>query len=175
MTTQSKKRSRTAPKRRSSSRPPDAIAMLRADHERVTELFERFENARGAERKQKLVAQICRELEIHTQLEEDVFYPAVRAAIDDDDLMDEATVEHQSAKDLIAQIREMSPGDELFDAKVTVLGEYVAHHVKEEQTEMFPKARRSDVDLADLGAQMRERKEALETDAGGKDRKRASS
>ena len=174
-TQKNEKRSRTAPKRRSSSRSPDAIAMLRADHERVQEMFDRFEKARGGERKQKLVAQICRELEIHTQLEEDVFYPAVRAAIDDDDLMDEATVEHQSAKDLIAQLQEMSSGDALFDAKVTVLGEYVAHHVKEEHTEMFPKARRSDVDLAELGAQMRERKEALENQAGGKPQKRAAS
>jgi hypothetical protein len=146
---------------RSRSRQPDAIAMLRADHERVSEAFARFERLTGHERKEKLVEQICADLDVHTQLEEELFYPAVRAAIRDDDLMDEAVVEHQSAKELIAQLRAMKPDDDLYDAKVTVLGEYVKHHVKEEQGEMFPKARRSGVDLRDLGEQMRERRAEL--------------
>jgi hypothetical protein len=164
----SSKNTRT-PKRRASRRPQraarreDAIAMLRADHERVEEMFDRFENVRGAERKEKLVEEICRELEVHTTLEEEIFYPAVREAIDDDDLMDEATVEHQSAKELIAQLRAMGAEDDLYDAKVTVLGEYVKHHVKEEQREMFPQARSSGVDLMELGEQMRARKEDLTT------------
>jgi hypothetical protein len=124
-------------------------------------MFDRFENVSGSDRKERLAEQICSELEVHAQLEEEIFYPAVRAAIDADDLMDEATVEHQSAKELIAQIRAMSPDDELYDAKVTVLGEYVKHHVKEEQGEMFPQARRSGVDLKQLAEQMRERKGEL--------------
>lgn len=147
--------------RRTPRRGPDAVAMLKADHAKVDEMFGRFENLRGADRKEKLVAQICSELEVHTQLEEEIFYPAVRAAIGDDDLMDEATVEHQTAKDLIAQLKRMSAGEDFYDAKVTVLSEYIKHHVKEEHTEMFPKARRSGVDLMDLGEQMRARKEEL--------------
>lgn len=148
-------------------RRPDAIAMLRDDHARVVELFDRFENTRG-DRKEKLVQQICDELELHTRLEEEIFYPAVREAIGDDDLMDEATVEHQSAKELIAQLRSMSSDDDLFDAKTTVLGEYVKHHVKEEQGEMFPQARQSDVDLVALGEQMRARKEEIASGTVGK-------
>ncbi len=147
--------------RRPSRGRQDAIAMLRQDHELVQGLFDRFEKARGGGRKEGLVSQICDELEVHAQLEEEIFYPAVREAIGDDDLMDEATVEHQSAKDLIAQLRTMSTEDELYDAKVTVLGEYIKHHVREEQGEMFPKARRSGVDLMDLGERMRARKEEL--------------
>lgn len=155
----SKRRSSSA--RPSARRAPDAIAMLRADHARVSEMFERFENLRGGGRKEKLVAEICSELTVHTQLEEQVFYPVVRAAIGDDDLMDEATVEHQTAKDLIRQLESMSADDDLYDAKVTVLAEYIKHHVEEEHEEMFPKARRSGVDLAQLGEEMRERKAVL--------------
>ena len=163
----SRKRSRSTKARRTpqgarrSGREADAVAMLRADHAKVEAMFERYENVRGADRKQKLAEEICSELEVHTTLEEEIFYPAVRAAIDDGDLMDEALVEHQSAKDLIAQVRGMSPDDELYDAKVTVLGEYIKHHVKEEHSEMFPQARSSGVDLADLGEQMRARKQEL--------------
>jgi hypothetical protein len=131
--------------------------MLRADHARVAQLFARFEAARGAERKEKLAERICDDLEVHTELEEKVFYPAVRGAIHDDALMDEATVEHQTAKNLIEEIRSMSPSDDLYDARVKVLGEYVQHHVKEEHTEMFPKARKSGVDLRDLAERMRAR------------------
>lgn len=148
-------------------RRPDAIGMLRDDHARVTELFDRFESARG-DRKEKIVQQICDELDIHAQLEEEIFYPAVREAIGDDDLMDEATVEHQTAKDLIAQLRGMSADDELFDAKTTVLGEYIKHHVKEEHGEMFPQARQSDVDLVALAEQMRARKEEIASGTVGK-------
>ena len=116
----------------------DAIAMLKADHQRVHRLCEQFGHAAEAgddERRRGLAERLCQELEVHAQLEEELFYPAVRAAVDDDDLMDEAQVEHQSAKDLIRQIRAMSPGDALFDAKVKVLGEYVDHHVGEEEDE----------------------------------------
>jgi hemerythrin-like domain-containing protein len=157
-----KPRASRRPQRRAARRE-DAIAMLRADHARVEEMFDRFENVRGAERKEKLVEEICRELEVHTTLEEEIFYPAVREAIDDDDLMDEATVEHQSAKELIAQLRSMGADDDLYDAKVTVLSEYIKHHVKEEHQEMFPQARSSGVDLMELAEQMRARKEELTT------------
>ncbi|HYF61021.1 MAG TPA: hemerythrin domain-containing protein, partial [Burkholderiaceae bacterium] len=148
---------------------PDAIAMLKADHERVRQLVEQYEKAAGAkspddDRKRKLAERLCQELDVHAQLEEELFYPAVRAAIDDEDMMDEAKVEHDSAKDLMRQIRSMTPADALFDAKVKVLGEYVNHHVEEEENEMFRKAKRARVDLADLGRRMTERRQALEAE-----------
>lgn len=158
--TQRSSRNKRTPQR-ASARRPDAIAMLKADHAKVEAMFERFENLRGADRKEKLVAEICSELEVHMVLEEEIFYPAVREAIGDDDLMHEATVEHMSAKDLIAQLRGMSAEDDLYDAKVTVLGEYIKHHVKEEHSEMFPQARSSGVDLKAVADEMRERKAAL--------------
>jgi iron-sulfur cluster repair protein YtfE (RIC family) len=113
--------------------------------------------------KQKLVADICGELKAHTTIEEEIFYPAVRAALNSkgDDLLDEAEVEHASAKDLIAQLESARPSDDLYDAKVTVLGEYIKHHVKEEQEEMFPKCRKARMDLKSLGAQMQARKARL--------------
>lgn len=164
-TPQSAKRgTRRAP----TGRRQDAVAMLRDDHTRVQEMFDRFENMRGGDRKEKLVQQICDELTVHAQIEEEIFYPAVRAEIGDDDLMNEAEVEHQSAKELIAQLRGMSSEDDLHDAKVTVLGEYIKHHVKEEQGEMFPQARNSGVDLAELGEQMRTRKEEIQSGTVGK-------
>jgi hemerythrin-like domain-containing protein len=126
-------------------------------------MFTRFESARGDERREKLVEQICNELDVHAQLEEEIFYPAVRAAIDGDELLDEARVEHQALKDLIRQLRTMAAGDDLYDATTKVLGEYVKHHVREEQGEIFPKARRSGLDLRDLGEQMRARKSQLTT------------
>lgn len=105
--------------------------------------------------------QICEALTVHAQIEEEIFYPAAREAIDDDDLLDEAEVEHASAKQLIAEIQSMTVEDRLFDAKVTVLGEYINHHVEEEESEMFPEARSSDLDLKKLGAQLEERKAEL--------------
>ena len=109
--------------------------------------------------KKKLATQICTELTKHALAEEEIFYPAVRAAgKDKEDLIDEATVEHASAKDLIAQILEMEPTEDLYDAKVKVLGELIEHHVKEEEEEMFPKARKAGLDLAQLGALIAERK-----------------
>jgi hypothetical protein len=146
--------------RSGSARAPDAIAMLRADHARVSALFERFENARGADRREKLAEQICDELDVHMRLEEEIFYPAVRRAIGNETLMDEALVEHESGKSLIRQIRGMSPGDDLYEARVKVLGEYIRHHVKEEHTEMFPQARSSGVDLRGLAEAMRRAKKA---------------
>jgi hemerythrin superfamily protein len=151
---------RRAPARRS-PRKPDALQMLKQDHRKVEALFARFERTRGDAQKQRLAETICQELTLHAQLEEQVVYPKVRRAIGDDDLMNEADVEHASAKDLIRQIQESSPSDEHYDALVTVLGEYVKHHVKEEEGEMFKKVRKSELDLAALAGEMRERKSAL--------------
>ncbi|MGZ8295067.1 MAG: hemerythrin domain-containing protein [Telluria sp.] len=146
----------------------DAIALLTADHKKVKDLFEQFEalSDRSKVNKKKIADQICMELTVHAQVEEEIFYPAVRKPIKDDDLMDEAVVEHASAKELIAQISEMDPGDDLYDAKVKVLSEQIDHHVEEEEGEMFPKVRKSGVDLAELGEQMAARKEELMAAAG---------
>ena len=138
----------------------DAIGLLMQDHKEVKAMFKQFEDLtdRSKGGKKKIADQICEALTLHTQIEEDIFYPAVREAIKDDDLMDEAVVEHASAKDLIAQIQGMDPGDELYDAKVKVLSEQIEHHVGEEEGEMFPKVRKTKVDLEQLGAAMAEAK-----------------
>ena len=145
------------------SAPNDAIALLIEDHKKVKDLFEKFDalSDRSKVNKKKIADQICLELSVHAQVEEEIFYPAVREPIKDDDLMDEAVVEHASAKDLIAQISEMDPGDDLYDAKVKVLSEQIEHHVEEEEGEMFPKVRKTKVDLVALGEQMAARKAEL--------------
>jgi hemerythrin superfamily protein len=140
----------------------EATALLRADHKLVTELFEEFESARLRAKKQALAQQICAELTVHAQIEEEIFYPAVKAALKDDELIPEATVEHASVKELIAQLQSGEDDEEMFDAKVKVLSEYVKHHVKEEQNEMFPKAKASKLDMNELGAQLAERKAELQ-------------
>jgi hypothetical protein len=152
--------------RRAAPRKPDAIRLLKEDHQRVQDMFDRFERTRGDAQKERLAGTICEELKLHAQLEEELFYPAAREAIDDDDLMNEADVEHASAKDLIAQIEGSSPSDPRYDALVTVLGEYVKHHVKEEEGEMFKKVRAADLDLTGLGERMLERKAALTGETG---------
>lgn len=141
-------------------RGQDALALLREDHERVQALFERYERARSGQ-KESLAATICRELTVHARIEEEIFYPAVREAIDDDDLMNEARVEHDSVRELVRQIESASPADDLYDAKVEVLGEYVKHHVKEEQGEMFRQARAAGLDLVALGERLKARKQEL--------------
>lgn len=139
----------------------DAIALLKADHGTVSGLFEEYEKADSSKKRKALVAEICTELSVHAQIEEEIFYPAVKAALKDKLLVPEATVEHASLKDLIAQIEGVEPDGELYAAKVKVLSEYVKHHVKEEQNEMFPKAKATSLDLAELGAQMAARKTEL--------------
>lgn len=141
----------------------DALAMLKADHDKVKKMFKVFEklNSDETEEKAQLVKQACAELKVHTQLENEIVYPAVREAIDDDDLMDEALVEHEAAEELISQLEQMQPGHEMYDAKFTVLGEYVNHHIAEEQKEMFPAAKKAKIDLAALGEQMLARKQEL--------------
>ena len=146
---------------RTTAQPKDAIAMLKADHKKVSTLFEQFETSRSTAKKKALVAQICAELTVHTTLEEEIFYPAVKAALRDKELVPEANVEHATVKDLIAQVKDVEPGGEEYNAKVKVMSEYVKHHVKEEQTEMFPKAKSSSLDMAELGARMAARKVEL--------------
>jgi hemerythrin superfamily protein len=152
--------------------PDDAIFMLVADHKKVKALFGEFEDLKASGSKAEkaaLVKRICDELTIHASVEEEIFYPAVRAGIDDDDLVDEALVEHSSAKELIAQLRAMSPGDDRYDARVTVLGEQIEHHVKEEEGDMFPKARKAQVDTDTLGLEMSARQAELLEELGLED------
>ena len=138
-------------------KPDSAIALLMEDHEYVKKAFRAFEKM-DEEDQPALVKQVCAALKVHTKIEEEIFYPAVRKAIKDEDLMNEAEIEHDSAKALIKQLERMKPGDPRFAATFTVLGEYVNHHVKEEEEEMFPKARRARVNLKALGARLMGRK-----------------
>lgn len=147
------------------TKPLDAIAMLKSDHAEVHAWFQEYETLgdRANKSKFKLVAQICQALTIHARIEEEIFYPAVREAgkATEQDMIDEAVVEHASAKDLIAQLEEMDPEDDLYDAKVKVLGELIDHHVEEEEDEMFPKARKLKLDMLALGEEMGLRREEL--------------
>jgi len=148
----------------------DATALLTRDHADVKKLFKEYEKLADAEadgeERQALAEQICDMLTVHATIEEEIFYPAAREAEVESDLLDEAEVEHASAKDLIAQIKAMGPDEELYDAKVKVLGEYINHHVQEEEGEMFPKCRKADMDLADLAMQLAERKAELMEEEG---------
>ncbi len=152
---------KTAALHKTTTAPKDAIAMLKADHVAVSQLFAEYEKARSTAKKKALVADICTELSVHAQIEEEIFYPDVKAALKDHLLVPEATVEHASLKELIAQIEAVEPDGEMYDAKVKVLSEYVKHHVKEEQNEMFPKVKASSLDLLELGSRMATRKAEL--------------
>jgi hemerythrin superfamily protein len=149
----------------------DAIALLKADHRTVEDLFEKYEKARGDDRKQKLALEICKELTIHTILEEEIFYPACEGKVEDD-MLKEAVVEHDAAKVMISEIEAGEPSEDFYDAKVKVLQEEIEHHVEEEEQRgkgIFAQARDSDIDLDALGEQMATRKEQLmaEIDASG--------
>jgi len=142
----------------------DAIALLTADHKEVSDMFEQFENLsdRAKATKAKLTKKICDALIAHTTIEEEIFYPAVREALKEgDDMVDEAVVEHASAKDLIQQLQEMDPDDDLYDAKVKVLSEQIDHHVEEEEEEMFKQARKTKLDMIALGQEMAQRKQEI--------------
>ncbi|MDL2355475.1 MAG: hemerythrin domain-containing protein, partial [Pseudomonadota bacterium] len=146
------------------TKPIDAIAMLKADHQEVKAMFARYEELgeRANAGKKKLAEQICNALTLHATIEEEIFYPALRAASKAAaDLLDEAEVEHAGAKELIAQIQQMDPEDDLYDAKVKVLGEQIDHHVGEEEGEMFPLAKKTTLDMAALGSEMAMRKDEL--------------
>lgn len=141
----------------------DAIALLKADHRKVEELFASYEAASGKSTKAKLAQQICLELSVHATIEEEIFYPAVRGEVEDD-MIDEAYVEHDGAKVLIAELMEGSPDDEFYDAKVKVLSEEIKHHVKEEEQRdgIFAKAKKAEVDLDELGERLAARKMELQ-------------
>ena len=163
-----KAKKKAAPRRRASPASQDAIALLKADHRQVEEWFEQFESTRSDDRKKKLAGQICQALEVHTQIEAEIFYPAFLEATEEEDIHHEAEVEHDSAKKLIAEIESSGPEDEYYDAKVKVLSEMIKHHVNEEEQRggMFAKARESDMDLKALGEQLAARKQELMGEAG---------
>jgi len=143
--------------------PKDAIALLKADHKDVKAMVGQFNSSRSDSKKAQLAQQICAALEVHAEIEEEIFYPAARQALNKNaDLIDEAEVEHTSVKELIAKIKGGSPGDDLWEAQVKVLGEYVNHHVKEEEGEIFPKVRKTKLDLQAIGEQLARRKAELQ-------------
>lgn len=150
------------------ARATDALGLLTADHDKVKALFRAFDALKGKDdehrRKAELVDEICYELTLHSMLEEEIFYPALRKAIDDDELLDEADVEHAGARELIGQLDIMAPGDDHYDATVTVLGEEVEHHIEKEEGELFEAARAAGIDLDDLGEQLAARKDELGED-----------
>ena len=142
----------------------NAVALLKADHRKVEELFESFEKARSEERKVALVKEICTELMVHATIEEEIFYPACKGKIEDGELLDEAYVEHDGAKVLIAELLQGSPSDEFYDAKVKVLSELIKHHVKEEEKRsegLFAQAKEAGLDVDSLGARLAARKKLL--------------
>lgn len=157
MTTATKKTSKPT----DSPKVQAAPALLRADHELVSSLFADYETTRSAAKKKSIVAEICTELTVHAQVEEEIFYPAVKLALKDKELVPEATVEHATLKALIAEVEGLEPDGEMFDARIKVLSEYVKHHVKEEQNEMFPKVKASSLDIVELGERMAARKDDL--------------
>ena len=167
----SKKSASKSSAAKSSAGSEDAIKLLTADHKEVKALFKEYEklvkDEAGDEEKQALAEQICTMLTVHATAEEELFYPAARDALgDDEDLVDEADVEHSTAKELIAQIQGSSPDDPHYDAKVKVLGEYIDHHGKEEEGEIFPKAKKGGLDTAAIGAEIAARKEELMAEMG---------
>jgi len=139
----------------------EAIAFLRAEHKLIREFFKEYEKTCSSFRKKKIVEILCRELGIHVRIEEEIFYPAFKKALKAKEIIAEATVEHATLKGLIAQVEGVEPDGEMFDAKIKVMSEYVKHHFKEEQNEIFPKARKSNLDLVELGKQLAERKAQL--------------
>jgi hemerythrin HHE cation binding domain-containing protein len=148
---------------KSKAKATGAVEILKEQHDKVKKAFKEFEklDREDTEAQQQLVQTVCEDLKLHTTLEEELFYPAAREAMDDEDIMNEAQVEHETAKLLIEQLENMGPDDPNFHATFTVLGEYVLHHVKEEEGEMFPQAKKSDLDLEELGARMRSRMQEL--------------
>lgn len=143
----------------------DAIQLLRKDHEEVNRMFEEFEKA-DEDRKFELAADICQALTVHTTIEEEIFYPQVREAIDAEDMMIEAEIEHDSAKHLIEKIQEGEVDEVQLSAMIKVLQEYVNHHINEEQRRMFPRVRKAGIDLQALGQELLERKTELESELG---------
>ncbi|PUE07289.1 hypothetical protein B9Z51_14335 [Limnohabitans sp. T6-5] len=159
----------TSPRSSKSTRSPPnqgVLTLLKEDHREVKKLFTAYQRLVDLEastaQRRIAVQQICTLLTVHATVEEELFYPALRTGSEDaKDLLDEAEVEHASVKDLVTQLQDMDPTDFLYNAKVKVLGEYVNHHVKEEESELFPKAKKTELDLDELGIQVKNRKEEL--------------
>lgn len=147
----------------------DAIKLLEADHREAEALFDTFEKVKDkatAQEKMEIAKKVCGALLIHMEMEEKIFYPQVRQKIGDDDLMNESVVEHAGAKDLIRQIGMLKPDDPMFDAKIKVLAEQIKHHVEEEESEMFPKAQKSGLDLSVIGAELLKAKNQMREEHG---------
>jgi len=159
--TKASRRAAAPPLKPKSTPPQDAIALLEDDHKTVDDLIHQYDELTDDGDKKHVATQICLALKVHAQIEEEIFYPAAREATGDADLLDEAAVEHAGAKNLIAEIEAMQPGQPLYDAKVTVLGEQVRHHVEEEEEELFPEVRATKLDLDKLGAKLAARKAEL--------------
>lgn len=157
-----------APSRSTSRKAAKTVLdMLADDHKKVQKMFRQFEKMRDdMAAKQELVEKCCAELTVHAQLEEELFYPALRDSIKQVDLLLEAQVEHDSAKQLIEELSSMRPDDELYDAKFTVLGEYVKHHIEEEEKQIFPKAKRAGLDLEAMAEEAQERKLEMQEEMG---------
>jgi hypothetical protein len=144
----------------------DALALLRQDHRDVQKLFKRYKDAKDENEKSAIAERICLLLKVHTRIEEEIFYPAARRRIEDKELIDEALVEHKSAKDLIEEIEATEAGDPMFDARVQVLSEQIDHHVHEEETELFPEVQKAEIDLMGLGARLAELKQSAMRELG---------
>ena len=156
---------------RTTRKKDDAIELLKQDHREVEGLFKEFEKLEedGEDAVEQVIATACTELEIHDKIETEIFYPAIREQAEEEeveDLLNEAEVEHKGVRDLVQTIKAMDPADEKRNAHFTVLMEYVKHHVKEEEKEMFPKIKKLDIDLVELGTQMKERKAELMAEMG---------
>jgi hypothetical protein len=158
-TTKATKSRRT---RRTGRRDPLAVSLLKKDHREVEHMFDEYEQLEGDEEKRELFGKIALALKVHTEIEEEIFYPGERGEVEDD-MLDEALVEHDGAKKLIAEIEKMQPSDDLYDAKVKVLGEYIKHHVKEEEQPggIFAQAKRGEEDLDAMGERLQARKTEL--------------
>jgi hypothetical protein len=157
-----KARNSSGRKRRTSRRDPLAVTLLKKDHRDVEAMFDEYEQLERDDEKLALFKNIALALKVHTQIEEEIFYPEERGDVEED-MLDEAYVEHAGAKTLIAEIEAMQPGDEFYDAKVKVLGEYIKHHVKEEEQPggIFAQAKKGDEDLDVMGERLKSRKDEL--------------
>jgi hypothetical protein len=155
--------------RRSGRRDPLAVTLLKKDHRQVEEWFDEYEQLDTNEEKRALFEKIALALKVHTKIEEEIFYAEERGDVEDD-MLDEAQVEHDGAKKLIAEIEAMQPGEDLYDAKVKVLGEYIKHHVKEEEQPggIFAQAKKGEEDLEEMGERLKARKEELMTEMARK-------
>jgi hemerythrin superfamily protein len=156
-------RSQTGSSTTKNSSAPNAIELLMSDHRKVEALFEEFEKSKRDEKRERIVQEICKELTLHADLEESEFYPLVQKTLKDTaDMIDEARVEHSSLRWLIKQLQSADSSSDLYEAKVTVLKEYVQHHVREEEKELFPKVKKSEIDIEELGVTLQNAKPKLE-------------